>query len=204
MAPRRMLVPVLMVLTACEVGDLGDGGGGGGGGGGGADAAPGGAVDAAPGGGADADPGGTGNLAATFTPSAHNPPGPYAPKNVIAAWIETSGGAFVKTVGRWSAARTQHLVAWNAAAGPGDVDAVTGATLNTPTALNVTWNMRDRLGAEVPDGTYTLRLESADSNANNASQNNQGTFTFTKGAVADNQSGLTNGGFSAVSIDFTP
>lgn len=66
------------------------------------------------------------------------------------------------------------------------------------------WNLKDRAGALVPDGTYTVRMESTDLNANTAAQNNQGTFTFVKGPAPQNQTGLTNGGFTDVSIVFMP
>ena len=47
-------------------------------------------------------------------------------------------------------------------------------------------------------------MEVSDTNATAAGQNNQGTFTFVKGAQPQMQTGLTNGGFSNVSINFTP
>ncbi len=131
--------------------------------------------------------------------------GQYAPRNVVAVWVEDGAGSFVKTIDRWSAARTSHLVAWIQKAGSGDVDAVSGATRqNHNTPLSITWDMKDRNGTVVPDGTYTIRMELADSNASQPGQNHQGTFTFTKGTAADNQTGLSNGGFNNVSIDFTP
>ena len=82
--------------------------------------------------------------------------GPYAPRNVTVVWIEDSAGNFVKTIGRWANQRKQYLVAWVAKAGPNDADAVTSATrgdhLNTIQAI---WNLQDRNGTVVPDGTYT-------------------------------------------------
>ena len=131
--------------------------------------------------------------------------GPYAPKNIVALWIEDAGGTFIKTFDRFSQTRTSHLVAWVAAAGPGDADAVSGATRsNHVNPITATWNLRDRQGALVPDGTYTIRMELADSNASQPAQNRQGTFTFTKGAAPETQSGLSSGGFINVSIDFQP
>lgn len=141
-------------------------------------------------------------LSVTFTSSPNG--GPYAPRNVVAVWIEGNGGTFVKTIGRWAAVRVGSLVAWNGKSG-GDADAVSGATrLDHATPLTVTWNLKDKLGAAVPDGTYTIRMEMADSNATTAGQNKQGTFTFVNGTAPQNQTGLTNGGFSNVTIDFKP
>ena len=144
----------------------------------------------------------TGTLQITATSSAGG--GPYAPQNVVAIWIINSSGSFVKTVGRWADVRKQHLVAWGAAAGV-DVDAVSGATRpNHATQLTATWDMTARGGQLVGNGTYTVRMESADSNANIASQNHQGTFTFLKSATPQTQTNLSNGGFSNVSLTFTP
>jgi len=131
--------------------------------------------------------------------------GQYAPRNVVAVWIEDQAGAFVKTIGRHAGTRKQHLVAWTLKAGTNDVDAVSGATRQDNVApLTMTWNLRDKAGTLVPDGTYTLRMELADQNSNTAGQNHQGTFTFVKGAAPQLQTALANGGFTNVSIDFQP
>jgi len=115
----------------------------------------------------------------------------YAPLNVVAVWIEgpTVGinpGPFVKTIGRWADVRKPELVAWRAKAGLNDVDAVSGATRQDHfTPLTVEWDLKNKLGVIVPDGVYTIRMEMADGNSTAAVQNNQGTFTFTKGLVRD-------------------
>src|SRR5262245_28461168 len=112
----------------------------------------------------------------------------FSPRNVMAAWIEGPGGAFVKTIDRHSDVRTSDLVAWLAKAGPTDVDAVTGATRQNHTAaLTMTWDLRDRIGALMPDGTYTIRMEVSESNATQLGQNRQGTFTFVKSATPQRQ-----------------
>ncbi|CAN5854792.1 hypothetical protein BH11MYX3_BH11MYX3_10640 [soil metagenome] len=144
-----------------------------------------------------------GSLTTTFTTTPNG--GQYAPNNIVAVWVEVPGGTFINTIGRWSAVRTRSLIAWNAKAGAADADAVSGATRgNHVTPLTVTWNLQDRLNAVIPDGTYTLRMELADSNAATAANNHQGTFTFVKGATAQMQTALTNGGFTNVSINFDP
>ncbi|MDB4962427.1 MAG: hypothetical protein JWP01_2426 [Myxococcales bacterium] len=129
----------------------------------------------------------------------------YAPNNVLAVWVQAAGGAFVKTIGRWSLVRTQHLVAWNTAAGPNDVDAVVSASRIANNGVEtITWNLRNKQNATVPDGTYTIRLEMAEANSTQPAQNNQGTFTFVKGPAPQVQTALTNGGFSNVTINFDP
>lgn len=115
----------------------------------------------------------------------------YAPTNVVAVWIQgpTVGanlGPFVKTIGRWADVRRPALAAWRAAAGINDVDAVSGATRQDhATPLTVEWDLKNKLGVIVPDGIYTIRMETADGNSTAAAQNFQGTFTFTKGLVRD-------------------
>jgi hypothetical protein len=142
-------------------------------------------------------------LAATFTTTSNG--GQYAPANIVAVWVEGPGGTFVKTIGRWSLARTSSLIAWKLKAGAADTDAVSGATRSNHTPpLTVTWNLLDRAGQVIPDGTYTIRMELADSNASTAAQNRQGTFTFVKSATPQMQSGLASGGFNNVSINFDP
>ena len=140
----------------------------------------------------------------TTTPSGGN----YAPNNVVALWIQNGGGAHQRTVGLWSAVRTQHLVSYRAAAGVENVlpaDAISEASrLNHQGTLTVLWNLKDKAGNLVPDGTYTIRLELADENATTAGQNNQGTFTFVKGPNPQVQTGLANGGFTNVTIDYDP
>ena len=143
---------------------------------------------------------GTLQITATSSPNG----GQYAPQNIVAIWIMSPSGSFVKTVGRWADVRKQHLVAWGTAAGP-DVDAISGATrANHNTQLTATWDMKARGGQLMGNGTYTIRMESADANSNMATQNHQGTFTFLKSATAQMQTNLSSGGFSNVTLTFTP
>ena len=134
-------------------------------------------------------------------------PGTYTPNNVVALWIQ-SGGTHVRTVGVWSAVRTEHLIAYRAAAGIENqlpADAVSGASrLDHQGTLTVLWNLKNKNGAIVPDGTYTIRLELAEGNSTTAGQNNQGTFTFVKGPNPQVQTNLANGNFSNVTIDYDP
>jgi uncharacterized protein (TIGR03382 family) len=139
--------------------------------------------------------------------------GTYTPQNVVAVWIEgpTVGqtpGPFVKTIGRWATVERIHLVAWQAKAGPNDVDGITGATrADHGTKLSVDWDLKGKAGTLVPDGTYTVRFETADSNNTSSAQNNQGSFTFIKGLQPQVQTNLTGGSivpYTEVTIDFNP
>jgi hypothetical protein len=145
----------------------------------------------------------TGSLRITATTTTKG--GVYAPNNVVAVWVENDQGAIVKTIDRWSSVRTQYLLEWNTAAGAGDVDSVSGASRTSHTTpLTIQWKLKGRDQQVIPDGTYTIRMESTESNATSIADTNEGTFTFTKGAAPESQTGLSNGGFTNVSIDFTP
>jgi uncharacterized repeat protein (TIGR02543 family) len=126
----------------------------------------------------------------------------FAPRNVLVVWVEDSSGAFVKTIGRWAGERYYDLVNWTGKAGY-DTDAVTGATRRNHTGTaQVTWDMTNKAGQAMPDGTYRIRLELADRDRPNASSNNVGTFTFTKNGTTSVQS--TSGGrFSNVNITYS-
>lgn len=129
--------------------------------------------------------------------------GNYSPRNVVAVWIQNSTGQFVKTIGRWAGVRKSSLVSWSLAAGANDADAVSGATQNNYGRLSVTWDGRNRAGVEVPDDTYTIRMELADRNSVVPADNHQGSFTFVKGTAPVNTN-VSGNGFNNVNIIYTP
>lgn len=148
-----------------------------------------------------------GSARITFTTT--TPPlNTYNPNNVVAVWIVGPGNTHVRTLAVYAVARTQHLRAYVTSSGNAmeilPPDAISNGTRIGHGQLIVNWNLLDRMGNEVPDGTYTVRMEVAAGNANNAGQNNQGTFTFVKGPAPQTQTGLANGGFTNVSIVFDP
>jgi hypothetical protein len=131
--------------------------------------------------------------------------GGYAPKNIVAIWIEDEQGNFVKTLLAYAQNRKTHLNTWEAsttAAGSpfNTVDAITGATRTSHSARTCTWNATDVNGTVVPDGIYKVRMELTDKN----STGNYSTFTFTKDT---NQVSLTPSNvpsFSSISINWVP
>jgi uncharacterized protein (TIGR03382 family) len=132
------------------------------------------------------------------------PGGTYAPRNVTVVWVQDAGGAFVKTIGRWANQRKQYLLDWVAKAGANDADAVTSATRQDHTLpIMAIWDLKDRNGTVVPDGTYTIRMETADADVTVDTMNHEGTFTFIKGPNPQVQTGLTNGGFNVASITYS-
>lgn len=90
--------------------------------------------------------------------------GRYKPRNVGAIWIETSAGAFVKTLEKWGKTRARYITRWNAASGGNVVDAVTSATLATHVTHDRTWDLTDKLGCPVAAGDYRVMVEHTDYN----------------------------------------
>jgi hypothetical protein len=150
----------------------------------------------------DADIGGgesTETLTFTFTSSPIGKVLDYAPANIVATWIEDSAGTHIATIDRQAATRVNSLKAWRAASGANNLDAVTGATrLNHNAPVVVTWP----IPATVPNGIYTIRVETCDSNAATPADNNQGTFTFDKNGIASSNPGLDGNGYTGVTIDY--
>jgi hypothetical protein len=138
------------------------------------------------------------NISLDTTPKGTN----YAPTNILAVWIEDAAGNFVATIDRWSGVRTVHLVRWRQAAGQGDLDAVSGATRpNHNQSVVISWDLTDRAGQVVPDGTYNIQMEMADENSNTIAQNHQATFSFDKSGQSSLQM-AQQGGFDNVVIDY--
>lgn len=149
-----------------------------------------------------------GSVIVTFRTS-QPPTATYAPNNVVALWFQNAGGTHMRTLGRWADVRKGYLLAYGQSSGNvGEtlgLDAITSASrLAYNETLTVIWNLKDKAGNVVPDGTYTIRLELASSNATTVANNNEGTFTFVKGPTAQMQTGLASGGFSNVTIDYDP
>lgn len=131
--------------------------------------------------------------------------GNYAPKNVVAIWIEDEASNFVKTLLAYAQNRKTHLNTWQAstaAAGSeyNTVDAITGATRNSHATRTCTWNATDFEGNLVPDGNYTVWMELTDKNATG----NFSSFSFTKGEELELVTPLNVPSFASISIDWLP
>ncbi len=131
--------------------------------------------------------------------------GNFAPKNIVAVWIEDNQGNFVKTLLAYAQTRKTHLNTWEAsttAAGSpfNTVDAITGATRSSHGTRLCTWNGTDLNATLVPDGTYRLRMELTDKN----NTGNFSTFTFTKGPDVENQAPANVPSFASITISWEP
>lgn len=141
----------------------------------------------------------------TVTATTSETGGNYAPKNIVAIWIEDQQGNFVKTLLAYAQNRKTHLNTWEAsttAAGSpfNTADAITGATKSSHATRSCTWNGTDVNGTLVADATYRLRMELTDKN----NTGNFSTFTFTKGANPENQAPANVPSFSSISVNWEP
>jgi hypothetical protein len=127
--------------------------------------------------------------------------GRYAPKNVGAAWVETTNGKWVHTLEYWAGKPNDaHLTRYNAAGGPNyatsgelarvlglppyttkpPADVVAGPTLDMHKMhTGSMWNLKDATGKEVADGMYRVVIELTEVDSTGKSQE----IPFAKGAT---------------------
>lgn len=134
-----------------------------------------------------------------FTAKTLNAGGSYAPKHVLAIWIEKDG-VFVKTRKAMANQRKQYLYKWAASSNYNVTDAITGATLTQHQTHTIEWNCKDLSGNVVPDGNYTVIIEFTDKHA----QGPWYAVTFNKGTepvsiTPPNQQYITN-----MQLTYTP
>lgn len=144
-----------------------------------------------------------GTLTVTATTSSAG--GNFAPRNIVAIWIEDAQGHFVKTLLAYAQTRKTHLNTWEAsttAAGSpfNTVDAITGATRTSHSERTCTWNGKDMNGNLVPDGIYKVRMELTDKN----STGNFSSFNMTKGTNPESLTPANVPSFASISINWVP
>jgi hypothetical protein len=130
--------------------------------------------------------------------------GGYGTKYLLAAWIQTNSGTFVKTKLKYSkTSNLDHLQTWVNASSQNVVDATTGTTRPAPETLTFTWNGTDAASsAIVTDGVYKVWIEMAWASSLTTGKTVQ-SFNFTKGVTADHQTGATTN-FTGVTLDWVP
>ncbi|MFM7007413.1 MAG: DUF2271 domain-containing protein [Flavobacteriales bacterium] len=152
-----------------------------------------------------------GTLTLTFTQTPHT--SYTGNKNVMAVWIQTSTGTFVKTRKRNAGGGTSdHLPIWAVNSGGNanncmsgscnTVGATTGATLNSFGSVSVSWDGTDVSGNLVADGTYKITVESCWNHGNTAKASRS--YTFTKGPNADVQTPTDDANFTGISLAWNP
>lgn len=129
--------------------------------------------------------------------------GNYAPRNIVAIWLEDTSGKFVKTLLAYAATRKQHLNTWETSTTTAGsiynvVDALTGATQNSHGTRTCSWSGTDYTQKLVADGDYKLRMELTDKNGTG----NIASFTFTKGPNAQKLTPANVPSFTAISLNW--
>jgi hypothetical protein len=136
----------------------------------------------------------------TFNVSTVTDNGPYSPRHVLAIWIKTSNGTFVKSIKVNAAKRIQYLYKWNKSSGGNIADAVTGATLTSHQAHTATWNCKNTSGVVVPAGNYKMMIEYTDQHA----QGPIDSVNFTISGSSQHVTQADQSYFKTISLDFTP
>lgn len=100
----------------------------------------------------------------------HGTGGKYAPKNIVAIWVENSNGDFVKTLLAYCDKRKTNLNNWqkstgNAGVEYNTVDAITGSTQKNHDVRSCSWNATTYNADTVEDGMYKLCMELTDKNS---------------------------------------
>ncbi len=157
----------------------------------------------------------SGVLTFTFMPVTKSPCY-FGSQNVLAVWIQTNAGAFVKTKIRncCGGSTFDHLptyavnsggTAFNASAG-NITDGTSGATLSSFTAKSFTWDAKDVNGVSngtvVADGIYKVTIQATWNHGTGFTATTS--YTFTKGPSTDNQIITNDPNFGNILIDWVP
>ena len=152
----------------------------------------------------------SGTLTFSFTTIAHT--GYSGTKNVLAVWIETNSGQFVRTKLRYAGGGTNdHLPTWAVNAGGSASNclsascnisgATTGATLPGAVTKTITWDGTNVSGTQMADGTYKVAIQET---WNHGGGTVTRYFTFVKGPSSDVQSPAADGNFTGMSLAWNP
>jgi hypothetical protein len=153
----------------------------------------------------------TGTLTLAFSQTPHTS---YdGTKNVMAVWIESSTGTFVKTRARNAGGGTSdHLAVWAVKSGGSAgncmsancnvLGAITGATLANFGNRNFSWDGKDASGNVVADGTYKITVESTWNHGSAATTTRS--YTFVKGTSQDVQTPASDANFTNITLAWNP
>ena len=157
-----------------------------------------------------------GTLTFTFSEVSKTPTYNGNSQHVLAAWVQTSAGAFVKTKLRYAGGGTSdHLPTWSVNAGgtagnclsaaANVVDATTGATRSSWTTYSVVWNGESgpaASGTVQPDGTYKFSIQSTWNHGTGGTSTTY--YTFTKGPTSFQQTISADPNYGNILIDWEP
>jgi len=142
-----------------------------------------------------------GTLTVTVTTSKTATPS-YGTQNDDAIWIQDASAKFVKTLIGCTSGDRNDLLTWKAATTStyNVVDAITSATRSNYGVRTGTWNGTNVSKVVVADGVYTVKMEMTDFSG----QGSVGTFTFTKGPVAQTLTPANVTSFSNITLSWVP
>lgn len=153
------------------------------------------------------------NLNMVFTTTSAG--GSYGNKHVHVVWIKDAAGNFVYTAGStttdtkralWANSRAYALTEWynsNPTANrTADIAARTGATQTVYQTYNLNWNWRKKDGTILPDGNYQIHFLCT--NSDSGTPRNKTSFNITKGTSAWSIGPVSQGGYTNISLAYTP
>lgn len=135
----------------------------------------------------------------TFTFKTVTENGTYAPKHVLAAWIEKDG-VFVKTRLVRANNRKQYLYTWKSQSNSNEVDAITGSTITSHQTQTIVWDCTDLDGNTVPNGDYVIWAEFTEKHA----QGPLVDIAFFKGADEVHLTPVNENNFIDMTLDYVP
>ena len=140
-----------------------------------------------------------GKLTVTATTVSYG--GSYSPHNVVAIWVQSKTGTFVKTLLAYASARKAYLSNWSTATSStyNVVDAITAATQTSQGVRTCSWNGANLTGTVLGDDTYNVIMEMTE-----GGNNKLATFAITKGKTMQSITPANVAGFSNISIKWTP
>ena len=158
----------------------------------------------------------SGTLTFTFTEIAKTPTYTGTSQHLLAVWIQTNAGLFVKTKLRYVGSVTSdHLPSWASQASCtsglannascNTVDGTTGATRASWTTYSISWDGKKgaaATGTLQPDGVYKVAIQSTWNHGGTGTALT--TYTFTKGPSVDHQTPANTANYSGVILDWTP
>lgn len=157
-----------------------------------------------------------GTLSFVFTEASHATTYNGNAQHVLAVWIQTNAGAFVKTKLRYAGGSTSdHLPTWatQAACSGGNcistscntVDGLTGATKSAWSTYTVSWDGKKgaaATGTLQPDGIYKVAIQSTWDHGTAGTATS--TYTFTKGAAVDQHTVASTANFTNIHVNWQP
>lgn len=140
-----------------------------------------------------------GQLSVTVTTVAYG--GSYLPHNVVAIWVQSKTGVFIKTLLAYAAVRKAYLSSWGTATSStyNTVDAITGATQSSHGIRTCYWNGKNQTGTVLGDDTYNVVMEMTEGGSNKV-----GVFALKKSNTAQTVTPANVSGFSNITIKWTP